>query len=231
MNRTLGVLNMHFRDKFSWLWLPWIICLLSFGVNWLIAALTGIDNMFSGGVSSIYVYMLVMGIVIVSQTFSFSLGLGVRRIDYFLGTLLAALIVNVSIAVLLLLLSVAENSWLTSWGVGLHFFHLPFVHEGSLWLQFITHLILLLFFFTLGFAIGSFYRKIGRTGLILFFTLLFLLLFVSSVLISNYGSWVQIWRWIVANIQTLNDFTPWLVLGNAILALVSFGLLRKATPA
>jgi len=230
MNRTISVIKMHMRDKFSWLVLPWLICLISFAVNLFIGGIVNPEEgIYTGGVSSLYIYLFVLGIIIVPQTFSFALGMGVRRKDYFTGTLAAFIGLGAGSTVLLMLLSETEHSWFVGWGVGLHFFHLPFAHEGSLLLQAFTHFTLLLLMFCSGFFIASIYRRFGKTGMYIFSLGAFLIFGFTPLLISYYDRWDEIGRWVEANVHTLNDLTPWLLILAALFALGSFGLLRRST--
>jgi len=230
MNRTVSIVKMHMRDKFSWLVLPWLICLVSFVVNLIVGGTVNPEGgIYTGGVSSLYIYLFVLGLIIVPQTFPFALGMGVRRRDYVAGTLATFIGLSAGSTVLLLLLSEAENSWLAGWGVGLHFFHLPFVHEGALLLQAFTHFTLLLFMFCSGFFIASIYRRFGRTGMYAFSLAAFLIFGFTPLLISYYDRWDDIGRWVEANVHTLNDLTPWLLILVVLLALGSFGMLRRST--
>src|SRR5690606_29405799 len=125
MNRTIGVLKMHCRDKWSWLYIPWIVCLGSFLVNRMVGyTISSQNEIYTGGISSIFIYLFVIGIIMPPQTFAFALGMGVRRKDYFLGTAMLAVLFSAASSVLLLILSQIEQGT-NQWGVGLHFFYLP----------------------------------------------------------------------------------------------------------
>src|SRR5579864_123028 len=105
MNRMANVIIMHSRDKFSWFLLPWIVVGSSFVINLFIAALVGGNTaIYTGGLSSIYIFTLVAGAISVAGTFPFALGFGVRRRDYVLGALTLAVLVSAAWAILLVLL-------------------------------------------------------------------------------------------------------------------------------
>lgn len=231
MNRIFGVYNMQLRDKFSWLVLPWIIIGISFAVNLFIAASASAmeESIVTGGLSSIFIAYFILSIIVSNQTFPFALGMGVRRIDYFIGTSMVAVSVSVFMSVLLLGLSVLENSVFDQWGVGLQFFHLPFVSDESILMQFVSYVILFMFMFYLGFAINSIYRKFGRNGMYAFFILSFVILAFTPMLISYYDRWDEIGRWVEANIHSLRDATLRLLPPTALLALATLGLLRRST--
>lgn len=229
MNRTIGVLKMHCRDKWSWLYIPWIVCLSSFLVNLIIGyTMSSQEEIYTGGVSSIFIYLFVIGIVMPPQTFAFALGMGVRRKDYFLGTTVMAMLFSVGSSVLLLLLSQIEQGT-NQWGVGLHFFNLPFINEGSLFIQWLTFTLLFLCLFFGGLLIASVYRKFGKNGMFVFFGAILLVFLVAPLLITYFEGWDDIGRWILASFHSMNDFAPWLLLKAAIMALASYLLLLRST--
>ena len=136
MNRTTAVMNMHWRNKTSWLFTPVLILGSSFLVNIVVAKLIDeTDKFYSGGITSIFIYMLVIGSVSLVQTFPFALGLSVRRTDYFIGTAIIAFIICLIIAIMLCLLAYLEADVTNGWGVKLHFFNLPYMSDGSAFQQ------------------------------------------------------------------------------------------------
>jgi len=109
MNRIIGVMKTQLQDRFGWIFLPWIIMLSSFTVNLIIGSTMGDESFYTGGLASIYVYMLVLGIMSVVQTFPFLIGFGVRRKDYFWGTSLSICAVSFVSAFALWLLGYVES--------------------------------------------------------------------------------------------------------------------------
>jgi hypothetical protein len=91
MNRIANVLRLHIRGWHYWLLVPLSIVLSSFVINLIISVILGGKTaIYTGGLSSIYIYMLVLGSLTVKETFAFALGFSVRRRDYYLGTLVMA---------------------------------------------------------------------------------------------------------------------------------------------
>jgi hypothetical protein len=219
---------IHTRDKLGLIILPWGILALSFVVNTIIAALLGGNvGIYTGGVASIYIYMLVVGALIIKETFPFAVGFSVRRIDYFLGTMALAVAVSAAYAFLLSLLSLTESNLTNNWGVGLHFFHLPYWSNSSLIGQFWTYFIVMLFCFMLGFAPASLYRRFGMLGLYAFMGAVGV---VSSVLVllATYRQWWgDIFTWLSQ--WSAVQFAWWLVPVTLIGALGSYVLLRRAS--
>ncbi|MFC4810261.1 hypothetical protein [Paenibacillus sp. GCM10023250] len=227
MNTVQGIVRMHMRDKWSWIYLPWVIVLSSFAINLLIAVLMADDEkIVTGGLMSIFIYMLVSGIVAVHHTFPFALGLSVRRKDYFAGTLIMILAVSAASALVLMLLSYIE-SWTDGWHTDLFFFHLPYVSDGNAPQQFVVFGSLMLFMYLLGFAISSMFRRFGKTGLYAA-SIIGLLLGTLLVYGSIYWGW---WNGIYDFFQGRSAFNLALLLLplSALLALGGYALLRRST--
>src|SRR5690348_17224339 len=137
MNRIKSVVSMHAKDKNSWFFIPLMVLGVSFSINVLIAYLLGGKTpIYTGGLLSIYVYMLVGGVIVVTGSFPFAIGFSIRRKDYFWGTVTMAALISAIWAVLISLLSFVEGSLIHNWGVNLHFFHLPFWSNSSIFVQF-----------------------------------------------------------------------------------------------
>jgi hypothetical protein len=227
MNRTSTVVRLHLRKKLIWLLVPAAVILSSFIINVLIGAFAPIENdIYTGGVSSIFIYMMVLGIVTFAQTFPFSIGMGIRRLDYYRGTFVAGLLSGLVYALFLFLMSAAEN-WTDSWGVKLHFFVLPFWSDGPiinrLWIPFL----LLLNMFAVGFLIGTFYRRFNKTGLLISAIAIVLLGTVASFMIGVYGSWTNIFQWL--HDQTMAGLALWTLPFTLLFAVISSVLLRRCT--
>lgn len=228
MNRISGVIRTHFTDRFGWFFLPWIIIMSSFFINLIVSGTIG-EEIYTGGLVSIHIYMLVLGIVNVVQTFPFIIGFGVRRKDYFAGTIASIAIISIAYGIVLWALGYIENDITGGWGTKLHFFHLPYISEGSavgqIWFQ--ASLMFHLFF--LGFMISCIYRRFGRAGTYTFFISLFLLLTITAFLISFYEMWKDILDWFKYISISATELASILFLISLIYLLFSHLLLRRAT--
>jgi hypothetical protein len=224
--------------------------LITLSLDWL----GGTTPVYTGAMASIDAVMLAEAIGILLGTFPFAVGFGTRRRDYFLGTLAWSVAFCAFWAIILGLLTLIEASVIKNWGVGLHFFHLPFFSDGTPLRQFCwsyyhdlscahtdpnyfrggwspqlfwVHFVLLLFMYMLGLLIASIYRRFGRTGEYIFFVVVFLLLSVFVLLSTYWQWWSTISGWLIQ--QTAAALGLWLLPLIAILALASFAMLRKAT--
>ncbi|WP_054955889.1 hypothetical protein [Paenibacillus dakarensis] len=225
MNRISSVIKMHSKDKWSWFIIPWLVMLSSFFINFAISAFVD-TPIYTGGVSSIYIYMFVAGIITLAQTFPFALGIGVSRTDYYIGTSTMVLLTSIGSALVLFLLSLTEV-WTGSWGTGLHFFHLPYYSDGPLINQFLVPLVILLLMHFTGVLISALYRRTGKNGLFLISGILLIAFTVLGFLITYLNWFDPIYKWIVR--QTAVDYTLWMLPFIVVFASASYLLLRKAT--
>ncbi|MGE6258112.1 hypothetical protein ACQKCU_09420 [Heyndrickxia sporothermodurans] len=227
MNPLSGILKMHFRDKWSWLFIPWTILLFSFIVNLIIGfSVNGDQDIYTGGLSSIFIYIFVLGIITLSQSFPLALGLSVRRKDYFMGTTLFVILLSAVFSILILLFSLTETKLIKGWGVGLHFFNFPFLNNFTIIEQLGIYFVIMMHMFFLGFVISCLYRRFGRNGLYVFFTALFLLSGIGSFMITYNQWWGNIFIWITQQYQLI---IICLAPTAVFYAVVSYLLLRRST--
>lgn len=226
MNRILTVMKIHAKDRFSWFYLPWIILLSSFLINAVISSFVS-ESMITGGLSSIFVYMFVGGVVVLVQTFPFALGLSVRRSDFFSGTMLYFLSISLYTVIVLLILSFIESQVFIGWGTDLYFFHLPYVSDGMLIEQFFVFFLFVLHCFLSGFIISSLYRRFGKNGTYTFFILILMVSSIVSFLITRNQWWDDIFNWFA--VHTAFELAIWTIPLTCIYMILSYLMLRKAT--
>ncbi|MWC27518.1 hypothetical protein [Paenibacillus sp. MMS18-CY102] len=228
MNRTEAIIRMHSRNKQQWFYIPWIILMSSFGVNLIVGAFNpAVEGTYTGGIASIFIYTFVIGILAFVQTFPFALGLSVRRRDYYWGTLTSAVIAFAFTALLLFLFSIAESQWTNNWGVNLHFFDLPYWSDGNIINRFLIPLLLLLNQFVFGFAIGGFYRRFGKIGMLVIAIVVIVLGTVASFILSTYGYWANLFDWF--SDMTMIELALYTLPITVLLAALAYGFIRRAT--
>ncbi|MFS0838624.1 hypothetical protein [Paenibacillus sp. 1P03SA] len=226
LQRLSGIMSIHYRNKVLWLYVPGGVLLGNFIVNYLVSRLTESVEIYTGGLASVFVCLFIGGILTAAQTFPFALGFSVRRTDYYKGTLLMFAGVSVLTALLILLLSLLEVGT-GNWGSSLHFFHLPYLSEGSVFEQFVIYLSLLLYNLSAGFGIGSFQRRFGGKGTFILMASLFLIITVAAFLCTANGWWGAIFTWIAGH--TALQLALWLFPLTLIFAAASYFLLRRAS--
>ncbi|MCH1624382.1 hypothetical protein [Fredinandcohnia quinoae] len=221
------MLKMYSRDKWAWFLIPNLILFSVFLINFLISLLIpNEEKMYTGGVSYIFFYMLVMGIIVVTQSFPYAIGMSVRRTDYFLGTVVMGVVINVFFSILLIVLSIIENET-NGWGGHIHFFHFPYLNDGTILEQLMTYMILLNSLFFLGFLISSIARRFGAKGLIIVAITSILISSVIALLLMYYEVWIDIFQWFARH--TAVEIAYWLILPTLVYIGLSYLLLRRAT--
>lgn len=222
-----AVVKMYSRDKWGWFLIPNIMLFSVFLLNFIISLLISSDEKaVTGGGSYIFVYMLIMGILVVAQTFPYAIGMSVRRTDYFLGTVVMGIGMNVLFASMLVVLSAIENAT-DGWGGLIHFFHFPYLNDGNFVEQFITYFILLVHLFFLGTLASSIVRRFGAKGFIIVAISLLLITSVAVLLITYSGKWMAIFQWVTS--YTAVQLAFWMLLPSLLFMGLTYVLLRRAT--
>jgi hypothetical protein len=257
MNCIASVMVMQARDRMTWFLIPSRALGAIFAIGWCIVLIYdvfmgGKKDAFTPAVAAVYIVIMVGAIGAVTRTYPFAVGFAMRRREYVLGTLAMAVAASAAWATLLGLLSLVEADVLKDWGVGFHFFHLPFFSDGSqlrqfCWTpgpvcaqsdpkyvsgglplaQFWVYFILMLFMSLVGLLLGSIYQRFGRAGIYIALGTAFLLVSVFVVVSTLWSWWDAIFGWLA--LQTAAELAWWLLLPAALFALTSYALLLKAT--
>jgi hypothetical protein len=236
----LAVTRLHFVNKMAILYTPLVVLggvfLINLAIWYLIVVATGSNGLgshttvhlgYSGAVSYIFVYFLVVAVQVISRTFPFALGFGVTRRDFYLGTALAFVILSVFFAAVLTIMSAIEVAT-NGWGVGGRMFAPLYFTDPSWILRFVMYLLVFLFVLFAGSAAASVYVRWRATGLIVFFAVLSVILLGLLAIATYTDSWVAIGNWF-AN-TTPVGIVLWTLVPTAISGLAGFYLLRRATP-
>lgn len=112
------------------------------------------------------------------------------------------------------------------WGLELHYFHLPYLTDGSLIEQLWIYFVALANLYFLGCAIGSIYQRFGRAGTLMFFLIVFLLLSIFSLVWTYLRWWGAFFHWFGQ--FTAFELALLLLPLTAFYLLVSYLLLRRA---
>ena len=217
------VMRTHFIDFWLWLMVPFIVLMSSFVVNFVISM--SIGSFTTGGLLSIYGFVMSVGIAVIPMNFSFSLSFGIRRKDYFLGTISLFFLFSLIDSIALTLLREIEQ--LTSgWGTGLHFFDIPFLSSLSFLHLALLNFVVISHMFIFGFFISSIARRYGKLVLTSLLLLIFILLGVGSVLVTYWRYWDEFGRWVMTY-QT--DILWFLAPLTLLYAFLSYVWLRKST--
>ncbi len=172
-------------------------------------------------------YLMVVGIQAVGLTFSFALGFGATRRDFWLGTSLMFVATSAVFAALiasLVQLEIATGGW----GIGMHMFNaLWFGHNGWL-MDFYSAFALQLLVLFLGASITTVYMRWRMRGMmVVLFSAITVLLGLVAIMTLG-GHWPAVIDWF-GSIGMAGIFT--VLLGIALVcAAAGYLVIRRATP-
>lgn len=232
------IVRLHAVNKSVFFGIPWIILggawVITLIITLLIRGATGsfsvedIEGMrYSWAVLSPQWYLVVVGVQAVALTFSFALGFGTTRRDFWLGTSLMFVLVSVLYAVAiatLVQLEIATGGW---W-LGAHMFDALWYGQTN-WLTdfFSTFSFQLFVLFAGGGATAVYMRWRVRGMMILLFSSLFAVVAAGAIAV-----WTNSWPAILTWASTLTVTSTFALLLVVTLAIAGFGYLvmRRATP-
>jgi hypothetical protein len=193
MKTLVNVARYHMVDRLLYLAWPWGILAFSFMVNLVIAALApaGQAGNYTGGLVSIYCFLLVCGALSMTKMLPFGLMMGVSRRAYYLGTALLVAVLGVAYGLALTVLQAAERAT-GGWGVSLHFFRVPWIMNGPWYQTWATSLVLLVLFFLYGMWYGLVYRRWSLPGLVTFIAAQVLVALAAVVAVSLTHDWAAV---------------------------------------
>jgi hypothetical protein len=238
--RIFAVVKLHFVNRLGILYLPLIILgtifLLNLAIWWIIVESTGGNNSanrssshlgYSGAVSYIYVYGIVIAVQAISRTFPFSLGFGVTRRDFYLGSVIAFVLLSFGFAVVLTIMSVIEIAT-NGWGLGGRMFA-PLFFTNSFWLlRFVMYFCAFLFLLFIGTAGAAFYVRWRATGLTIFFGIIAVLIVAAFAAFTLLHQWPAVGSWFDQAGPV--GVTLWLLPLAAVCGVAGYFVLRRATP-
>jgi len=170
MKTLVNVARYHLMDRITYVALPWGILAFSFLINVAIAAMAPSQppgGIHTGGLVSIYVFLLICGVLSMTRELPFGLMLGISRRSYYLGTALLVLALGVIYGLALTVLQALERAS-GGWGFSLHYFRVPWIMDGPWYQTWVTSFVLLVLSFLYGMWYGLVYRRWGVVGLVTF---------------------------------------------------------------
>ena len=206
MSTWINVARYSLVDRLNYVVLPWCVLATSFAVTLAIVAMIGPADRLqlpSGGLGSIYVFFLVLGLLNVLRSLPFGLALGVSRRSYYTGTALLAAGLGAAYGLALTGLQVVERAT-DGWGMTLHFFRIAYLLDGPWYLTWLTSFVVLTLAFVYGTWFGVVYWRWNLPGLLAFV--------VAQVAVGLAGAVVATW------------FHAWPALGQFFTGLTASGL-------
>ncbi|EMD25512.1 hypothetical protein [Amycolatopsis azurea] len=193
MNTLVNIARYHLVDRLQYLVLPVGVTLFAFGVNVVIFSVipeTPEQN-YSGGLFTLFVFMLVCGAMSMTKSLPFGLALGVSRRSYYLGTVLLVTGLSALYAVGITVLQAIEKGT-GGWGLGLNYFRVPWLLDGPWYLTLLTSFVFLVLMFLYGMWYGLIYRRASVLGVIVFGAAQVLVLLSVVLVLSWTDSWSKL---------------------------------------
>lgn len=237
--RIWRVVRLNLVNKYTTIWVPIMIMgfiwLVNYLIWWIIFAATEPKDrahalegtQWSGGGFYIFVYMLVVGIQVISMTFPFALGYSVTRRDFYLGSALTFGMLAAGYSIGFSVLSMLEEAT-GGWGLGGHLFTSVYFGGGGFWERLFIVFVSMLFFFFVGSTSGTIFMRWRVNGLLIAMAILVLLLVGLVALITFTGNWPAVGSWFMTMGPT--GVVAWLLVPTAIAAVAGFFILRRSTP-
>ncbi|WP_217178914.1 hypothetical protein [Streptomyces sp. AC495_CC817] len=228
MRRVLNVVRLQLINKQTFIWVPLIILVgataLSVLVYWMIP---GDGPKYGGAGQAPLWYFLAIGIGAMTYTFPFSQAMSITRRDFFLGTMLTAVLGSALMGGLFTAGGAIELAT-GGYGVNGWVFYWPWLWESGPGGAFLFAFTLALFFFVAGFTGATIFKSWGLMVLTITWITLALLLIGWFYLVTT----LELWGQVAETISTLGliGLTLWGLVVVAVLSAVSFLAFRRARP-
>ncbi len=236
--RLLKVVRLHLVNRSQIIVVPWLIMAFIFFVSLVIGVIfraamspetladANEGMQFNGAMGYFLIYMLVLAVMAISQTFPFAQSYSVTRKDFYLGTVITFFGLSFAYSLAITVLGWLEG--ITSgWGVNVILFN-PGYLSPNFAERFYIALVLFLFFFMTGMATASVYVRWKTNGMLVFFGALILAIVGIVALVTHFGQWPAVGNWFVS--MGLLGVVSWSLVPSTLAALAGYAVLRKATP-
>jgi hypothetical protein len=228
MKTLVNVARYHLVDRITYVAVPWGILASSFLINLAIAAMAPQQpsGMYTGGLVSIYVFLLICGVLSMTRELPFGLMLGVSRRGYYLGTGMLVLALGIIYGLALTVLQALERAS-GGWGFSLHFFRVPWIMDGPWYQTWVTSFVLLVLFFLYGMWYGLVYRRWSMAGLVTFVVAQMLVALAVVAVVTLTHNWTAFGR-LLTTVQA-PALTGVLAALTIAMGLGGFSTIRRAT--
>jgi hypothetical protein len=228
MRTLVNVARYHLADRMSYVVLPWSVMAFSFLVNVAVAALVPPDpkGYYTGGLLTIYAFLLACGVLSMTRSLPFGFMLGVSRRGYYLGTGLLVAALGVGYGLGLTVLQAVERAT-GGWGLRIHFFRVAWLLDGPWYRTWLTSAVLLVLFFLYGMWYGLVFRRWSLPGVVAFIAAQFL----AALAVIAVASWTHGWHALGRFFTTLTAPTATGLLAAlaVVMGLGGFATMRRVT--
>lgn len=226
--RTLNVIRLQFINRQTFIWIP----LLVFGGTLVITLVFVLIAHTAGSTGPIIVgasqgplwYFAVVGAQAMNLTFPFSQAMSLTRREFYLGSLAAASVSALGVAVLFVLVGLVERAT-DGFGMNGYYAYLGWLWERGPLAAGLTFFAATMLFFTIGFCGATVYRRYGTAMLIAVILMIALALVGLAGLVTVNSAWPEVWRWILDTGAL--GLALWGIVPVALLAVASYLVLRR----
>lgn len=231
------IVRLHAVTPSVFFGIPWIILggalvvMLTIG---LITSSAGADQAevkegmrYSWAVLSPQWYLVAVGVQAVGMTFSFALGFGATRRDFWLGTSLMFAVVSVLNGIAIATLVQVEKAT-EGWWIGIAMFDALWYGQSGWLVDFYTTLALQLLVLFIGASVTTVYLRWRMRGMMVLSAAAIVLGLSALAVTTLSGSWPAVVEWF-AGIGIIGAFTIVLILAAGF-ALLGYVVIRRATP-
>jgi hypothetical protein len=231
------IVRLHAVTPSVFFGIPWLIlggALLIMIVIGLITSGAGADQTevmegmrYSWAVLSPQWYLVAVGVQAVGMTFSFALGFGATRRDFWLGTSAMFAIVSVLNGIAIATLVQIEKAT-EGWWIGIAMFDALWYGQSGWLVDFYTTLALQLLVLFIGASLTTVYLRWRMRGMMAVSSAAVVIALGSVAVVTLTGSWPAVVEWF-AGIGVVGAFTLVLAFA-AVFAVVGYVVIRRATP-
>lgn len=231
MNRILKVVRMQLTNKQTFVWVPLIVLGGAFALNMAVygilisAGVTG--NFYSGAAQAPLWYFAVIGSQALIMTFPFSQAMSVTRREFFIGTMLTAVLTAVMLAVIFVVGGLIETAT-RGWGFNGYFFAVGVVWESGSVLAGLFYFVLAMLFFIAGFWGATILKRFGTLWLIVTLVAIAAVIVLALFAVTRMDAWPSVVDWFVS--IGFGGVTLLVAGIAAVPAAIAFPTLRRATP-
>jgi hypothetical protein len=225
MRTAVKVARFHLMDR-TLVWMPIGVLVFVFLVNLVIFAVVPRSD--GGGhtyaISTLYIWLMIVGIVMIVQRLPFGLTLGLSRRAFYRGTALLVLAMAAVYAVGVTAAQAIERAG-DGWGVQMHFFRVPWLFDAPWYETLVTAFVLGAAVMVYGAWYGVVFRRWGIVGMVAFVA--------AQLLVLTFGAlattWADAWGDVGSFFTTINaiGFAGVLAAATVVLGLGGYTTLRR----
>lgn len=170
---------------------PSAVLAFTFAVNAVVFALipvSGHGGRYSGGLMSLFIFLMVLGMQSIGRAMPFGLALGASRRSFYSGTALTGISTAFAFSLGVTVLQAIERAT-SGWGVSMYFFRVPYILNGAWYATLLTSFAGMSVLFVYGMWYGIVYRRWGLTGTLAFSAAQVLAALAGALAVTWWYSW------------------------------------------